>query len=108
MVQYKNNLITNSLRYSDTEKADPNVKVHAHTESNKLHITISDNGQGIKKEHQSKIFEMFYRANETSNGSGLGLYIVKESVDKLKGKIELESEFGVGTSVHVILPYETV
>lgn len=103
-----NNLITNSLRYSDTEKADPNVKVHAHTESNKLHITISDNGQGIKKEHQSKIFEMFYRANETSNGSGLGLYIVKESVDKLKGKIELESEFGVGTSVHVILPYETV
>ena len=99
-----NNLLTNVFKYADLEKNDPFVKVSATIDIDKLNISIVDNGQGIRKEHQSKIFEMFYRANEGSSGSGLGLYIVKESVAKLKGKIKLESEFGIGTSVSVILP----
>lgn len=99
-----NNLLTNAFRYADLDKEEPFVKVSAHVESNKLKISIVDNGQGIKKEHLSRIFEMFYRANEGSSGSGLGLYIAKESVARLKGKINLESQFGVGTSVFVELP----
>lgn len=99
-----NNLLTNAFRYADLEKEDPFVKVSAHKEGDKLVLIITDNGQGIKKEHQRKVFEMFYRANEGSSGSGLGLYIVKESVNRLKGKLKLESEYGIGTTVKVTLP----
>ena len=50
---------------------------------------------------------MFYRATEKSDGSGLGLYIVKEIVSKLKGSIKIESEKGIGTKVHLELPHTT-
>lgn len=100
-----NNLLTNAFRYADLEKEEPFVKLSAYVEGNKLYLSIVDNGQGIRKEHQSKIFDMFYRANEGSEGSGLGLYIVKESVERLKGKIKLESEYGIGTSVNIVLPH---
>ena len=49
-------------------------------------IQIKDNGIGIAKENQGKVFEMFFRATLQSTGSGLGLYIVKETVEKLGGK----------------------
>ncbi len=99
-----NNLLTNSFRYADLTKEEPYVKVTAKTKGSIFCLSIEDNGQGIKKEFHSKIFDMFYRANEFKSGSGLGLYIVKESLDKMGGTVKLESEFGVGTKITVEIP----
>ena len=57
-------------------------------------IILKDNGIRISRENEQKIFEMFYRVSENLVGCGLGLYLVKEIVGKLNGKIEIESELG--------------
>lgn len=57
-------------------------------------IIVKDNGIGIKTEYQEKVFKMFYRASERSYGSGLGLYIIHETIKKLNGTITLESQEG--------------
>ncbi len=67
-------------------------------------IVIEDNGIGIDKESQSRIFDMFYRVSHESVGSGLGLYIVKEAVNKLNGDMKVESEIGAGTTFLIKIP----
>jgi signal transduction histidine kinase len=69
-------------------------------------ISIKDNGIGIPEEAQQKIFDMFYRASDRAGGSGLGLYIVKEIVEKLEGSIIVNSVFGVGTTFEVRIPVQ--
>jgi signal transduction histidine kinase len=92
-----NNLITNAIKYADLSKERPYVKIGLSHENGYHHIKITDNGIGIKEEHQQKVFDMFYRASTSSKGSGLGLYIVKESVDKMKGQVDVQSEYGKGS-----------
>lgn len=96
------NLIENSVKYSGP--ITPFVKVAVRLASDWVIIDVEDNGQGIPSEHQSKIFEMFYRATQNANGTGLGLYILKRSVDRLKGTIEMKSKFGSGSTFTVKLP----
>lgn len=67
-------------------------------------IIIEDNGIGIEDHHQDKIFEMFYRATDKSPGTGIGLYIVKDALDKVKGNISLSSEFGKRTKFLISIP----
>jgi signal transduction histidine kinase len=67
-------------------------------------LIIEDNGEGIRKDLQEKIFDMFYRASENSKGSGLGLYIVKEMVEKMGGTIKVSSEWGKGSQFIIDLP----
>ncbi|HTJ51004.1 MAG TPA: ATP-binding protein, partial [Cyclobacteriaceae bacterium] len=67
-------------------------------------IEFIDNGVGIGKQHQDDIFNMFYKASHLSKGAGLGLYIVKETLEKLGGTISLESEIGFGTAFRVSIP----
>jgi signal transduction histidine kinase len=67
-------------------------------------LEVEDNGLGIPEEHQAKIFEMFYRATDSASGSGLGLYILKRSVDRLKGKIKITSKEGEGSTFTIQLP----
>ena len=67
-------------------------------------IEVADNGVGISQAHLDKIFTMFYRATSSSTGSGLGLYILKETVEKLKGKVTVHSKLKEGTSVMVVIP----
>jgi signal transduction histidine kinase len=69
-----------------------------------VEIVLTDNGQGIEKEVQTKIFDMFYRHNLKSKGSGLGLYISRNCAEKLSGDISLSSEPGQGTEVRIKLP----
>jgi len=99
-----NNLISNAIRYQNPETDNPFVDVKINMSDTETGIIVKDNGIGISKENQQKIFDMFYRVSENSVGSGLGLYLVKEIVDKLEGKIEIESEQGKGTSFIVHLP----
>ncbi|MBL7874140.1 MAG: HAMP domain-containing histidine kinase, partial [Cyclobacteriaceae bacterium] len=67
-------------------------------------IVFTDNGIGISEENLSKIFEMFYRASEQSEGSGLGLYIVKNAVEKLGGHLNVSSRLNEGTTFEIVLP----
>jgi signal transduction histidine kinase len=67
-------------------------------------LVFEDNGIGIEAQHVPKIFDMFFRASEQSTGSGLGMYIVKQTVEKLGGTIGLESTFGEGTRVTIRIP----
>ena len=99
-----NNLISNAIKYADFEKEKPLVAIKAEKKVDIVRIQITDNGIGVRKEMQDKIFNMFFRATEKSTGSGLGLYIVNESVKKLNGKIELESEVNVGSTFTLVLP----
>jgi len=100
-----NNILSNACKYADKDKARKYVKVEVLTSHDGCTFTIEDNGIGIKKERQDKVFNMFYRGTETSDGSGLGLFIVKETLAKLKGTINLESEEGVGTRIVLKLPH---
>jgi len=97
-----NNLISNAIRYSNGK--DPRIEIDVIINKTKADIVIADNGVGIDKKHQKKVFEMFYRATDINAGSGLGLYIVKESVDKLNGDIDMISDLGKGTKFLISLP----
>lgn len=99
-----NNLISNAIRYQNPESNNPFVDVEIDMSDTETDIIIKDNGMGISKENQNKIFDMFYRVSENSVGSGLGLYLVKEIVEKLDGKIEVESEVGIGTAFSIHIP----
>ncbi|MCK5280441.1 MAG: GHKL domain-containing protein, partial [Cyclobacteriaceae bacterium] len=99
-----NNLISNSLKYVSPHKKESYVKVDVFSENNECIIIVSDNGIGISEVYLPKIFQMFFRATQDFNGSGLGLYIVKETVEKLKGKITVKSKNRLGTTFKVVLP----
>jgi len=99
-----NNLIGNALKYCNPQKEDQLISIAANIEGERLKVLIEDNGIGIAPEHQPKIFDMFYRASEKSKGSGLGLYIVKETLDKLNGKIAVSSTLGSGTVFRLEIP----
>jgi signal transduction histidine kinase len=97
-----NNIISNSIRYRNGR--DPVIKVNIAVENNGVTMEIEDNGKGIAKEHLSNVFRMFYRATDDGAGSGLGLYIVKEAIEKLQGSIHIDSEEGKGTRVTMQIP----
>jgi len=98
------NLISNSIKYLDYDKTEPFIKITIKHQNNKAIITFEDNGVGIDPDLQEYIFDMFYRANEKSDGSGIGLYIVKQAVEKLNGSISVKSKKGEGTRFLVTIP----
>lgn len=98
------NLISNAIKYQDPERERSFLRVDVEIDDKQTHIEFNDNGMGIRAEFIPKVFNMFFRATEKSEGAGLGLYIVKESVTRLKGEIKVESEYGRGTSFSIILP----
>lgn len=97
-----NNIISNSIRYRNGR--DPVIKINVNVTDQMAHFHIEDNGRGISKEHIKNVYRMFYRATDDGAGSGLGLYIVKETIDKLHGSIAIESEEGKGTTVKLEIP----
>ncbi|MEJ2004092.1 MAG: HAMP domain-containing sensor histidine kinase, partial [Cyclobacteriaceae bacterium] len=99
-----NNLIGNAIKYHDVNQDEPFVQITSIISDNEIQLKVHDNGLGIEKELQEKVFEMFYRASATSDGSGLGLYIAREMVDNLNGRLELESEPGKGSLFTIIMP----
>jgi signal transduction histidine kinase len=99
------NLIANAVNYRKMHAdADPFVHVQVRSFGNGIMMKVSDNGVGIKKEIQSKIFNLFFRGSQDSKGTGLGLYILKNATAKLNGRVELESEINKGTTFTVYLP----
>lgn len=96
------NLIGNGIKYHDFSKSSPYIMIGYHAD--RCCLYVEDNGTGVMSEHKEKIFNMFYRGSDRVTGSGLGLFITKEAVNKLGGKIELKSEYEQGSTFSVILP----
>ncbi|WP_051189537.1 sensor histidine kinase [Daejeonella oryzae] len=99
-----NNLISNAIKYYDPDKAERFIHIRIKTGTDEAKIEIIDNGLGIPEDKLNKIFQMFYRANSSITGSGLGLYIVKEILDRIGGTVTAESEFGKGSAFSLIIP----
>lgn len=92
-----NNLLSNAVKYRDRKRNNPFVRISANQTNGSSLLAVEDNGVGIESERLENIFNKFYRGNVEGEGSGLGLFIVKDAVDKLGGKIAVTSNFGSGT-----------
>ena len=100
-----NNLISNAIKFQRHGGSNkPYIKVDFEKNGAEYKIIVEDNGIGIKEDFLSKIFDMFYRANQDSNGSGLGLYILKETVEKLGGSVNVESTYNIGSVFTANIP----
>jgi signal transduction histidine kinase len=99
-----NNLISNAIKYHDPDKHDPFLEISVETKSDRTILEFRDNGIGIGEKHLNRVFDMFFRATQKNDGAGLGLYIVKEAIDKLNGNIEVVSKMGQGTTFVIEIP----
>lgn len=96
------NIITNAFKHHRPDRVEePNVSIEVLVNKQDVQIMVRDNGPGIEDKHVSEVFKMFYRATTRSEGSGLGLYIVEETLVKLQGSIDVKSELGKGTSFKI-------
>jgi signal transduction histidine kinase len=97
-------LFSNSISFRDDQKKEQFIRVNASISETQTAISILDNGVGIQADRLSSVFDMFVRSNEHSEGAGLGLYIVKEVVEKLNGTVLIDSQQGEWTRVDIVLP----
>jgi PAS domain S-box-containing protein len=102
------NLIENSIKYRKPNIEDAVTKVSVRKYKNGIKIKVKDNGLGMDKDLQKRAFDMFYRGHNHTEGSGLGMFIVKTHVEKLGGEIGIKSTPQMGTEVWVYLPDPTL
>jgi signal transduction histidine kinase len=100
-----NNLVSNSIKYSDSRKPERWVKVKSYRSETQAVIEVEDNGLGIRQKDQERIFDKFYMSGDNKRSSGIGLYLVKDAVTQLNGKIEVRSEPGVSSKFLVSIPF---
>lgn len=99
-----NNLFSNAYKFQQEINPEKYIKIGVDVKDGKAVIQVKDNGIGIDEKYQSDVFELFQRATQKNVGSGIGLYMVKESVEQLKGTIELDSVVGYGTLFKITIP----
>ncbi len=92
------NLLANAIKFHNIEQAKPYIRVVSEINGSKAIIRVEDNGTGIEKADQQKIFNMFYRAHEISDGAGLGLYIAHQAALKINGRLVVQSEKDQGST----------
>ncbi len=97
-------VIENAIQFQDETKSGHSIHIGIQTKSPGCIIRISDNGIGINNEAQESVFDLFYRATEISKGVGVGLYVVREAVEKMGGSIIVESERGTGSVFILTIP----
>ena len=102
-----NNLISNAKKYSPDNST---IKVKLHVKGDILYIAVEDQGKGIPKDQQSRIFDHFFRAENVANlqGTGLGLTITRKYVELMHGKLSFESQENNGSVFYVELPFKKV
>ncbi|HEY0652194.1 MAG TPA: ATP-binding protein [Chryseosolibacter sp.] len=98
------NILSNAVKYFDARKAEPFIRINVFITEEICELRFTDNGIGIEPEYIEKIFDLFFRATAQAQGTGLGLFIVKDTVERLKGTIEVESTPGQGTTFIVNVP----
>jgi signal transduction histidine kinase len=101
-----NNLISNAIKFKNPENVQHKIQIIINSNQKSVYITITDNGIGILQEHLEHIFKMFFRTlnSNEKQGSGIGLYIVKEALEKIGGTIEVASSIETGTSFKIYIP----
>jgi signal transduction histidine kinase len=94
-----NNIISNAYKFSDNQR----VQCDLYADNSEINISITDSGIGIPIEEQERVFESFYRGTNVKNyqGSGIGLYITGKIINLYNGHLDIKSEPGKGTSVHI-------
>ena len=97
------NLISNAIKYQKSNEVNKKVKIDIDVSNEFANITITDNGVGILNEHLEKIFTQFFKS-KNHHGSGLGLFIVKEALNKIDGRIAVNSSIDHGTTFKITLP----
>ncbi len=98
------NMISNAIKYQDLSKSKRYLKIEVKVNTKNAIIVFEDNGIGIEHDYLVDIFKMFFRATDKAEGSGIGLYIVQQAVEKLKGKISIESTTRSGSKFTLFLP----
>jgi two-component system phosphate regulon sensor histidine kinase PhoR len=96
------NLLNNAIKFKSPDRK-PEIHISTILENNYVILSIKDNGIGIDDAKQKNIFSKYYRAQNEIEGSGIGLYLVKEIVENAGGKISLESAKGKGSEFKVYL-----
>lgn len=100
------NLFSNAIKYRNPSTDIKSfIQIDINCKKNKASIKVADNGLGIEKDKLDLIFEMFYQVDEAKKGVGLGLHIVRQMLQKIKGEVEVSSEESQGTTFKVQLPY---
>jgi signal transduction histidine kinase len=98
------NLVSNSMKYSDPKKEEQWVKVKTYQQETTAVIEVEDNGLGIRQKDQERIFDKFYMSGNNKKSSGIGLYLVKDAVTQMAGKIEVQSEPGIYSRFIISIP----
>jgi PAS domain S-box-containing protein len=98
------NILSNAIKYSDQKKSEPFIGINVSINEEFCQLRIIDNGIGIDQKYLQKIFDLFFRATEHAQGTGLGLFIVKDTIEKLKGTIEVTSTLGQGSTFMISIP----
>lgn len=99
-------LLSNAIKYQKNREENKKIEIGILVTEKNAKIKITDNGIGISDIHKEHIFKMFYRGTSQSTGSGIGLYIVKETLEKLDGIISVSSQEGAGTTFDIEIPNE--
>jgi PAS domain S-box-containing protein len=98
------NILSNAIKYYDPLKRAPFVRVTVLVNEEFCEICFEDNGIGIDPQYHAKIFDLFFRATDQSQGTGMGLFIVKDTIEKLKGDIEVHSKESQGSVFRIRIP----
>ncbi|RZJ81141.1 MAG: HAMP domain-containing histidine kinase, partial [Flavobacterium sp.] len=94
---------SNAIKYQKVGEPNKKVEINVDVAKDKAEISISDNGMGILNEHLEKIFTQFFKS-KVQHGSGLGLFIVKEALNKIDGRIAVSSDLDHGTTFKITIP----
>lgn len=97
-------IIENSIKFRKTNTSDSVIKISVRNYKGGVKIKVKDNGLGMDRAMQQRAFDMFFRGHGHAKGSGLGLYITKNAIEKLGGEIKLKSQPFLGTEVSIFLP----
>ncbi len=98
------NIIANAIQYINPSRDEHYVKIKISIDENRMEAEFIDNGMGIDPKTLPRVFDIFFRGSDTSTGSGIGLYIVKQSIEKLNGKINIQSSTKEGTRIFITMP----
>ncbi|MEJ8802623.1 CHASE domain-containing protein [Pontibacter sp. H249] len=101
------NLVSNAIKYKSPDRK-PSIKISTYKQNDFIVLEVEDNGLGIRKEQQHKLFTMFKRLHSHVEGTGIGLYIVKRIIENSGGRIEVDSDLGRGTTFKVYFKQEAV
>lgn len=97
-------LLSNAFKFMKPDRDVPEIFIEALRTAEGCVITVEDNGIGIPKEIMHRIFDMFFRGTNDTESSGMGLYIMKQALERVEGRVSVESKVNTGTRFELFLP----